>query len=158
MRRAALLRIKLLLALALCVVCGAAAAQALPDRFEPARDAAADLATAVSLAKAHGKRVLVDVGGEWCSWCHILDRTIAADDELRALRDQHYVWLKINFSPANKNEQVLSRWPKVAGYPHLFVLDENGRLLHSQSTGALESGKAYDRQKLLQFFREHRRS
>lgn len=157
MRHAALLRLKLLLALAMCVMCGALAAQALPERFDPARDAAADLATAVSLAKAQGKRVLVDVGGEWCSWCHILDHAIATDDELRALRERHYVWLKINFSPANKNEQVLSRWPKVAGYPHLFVLDETGRLLHSQSTGELESGKSYDRQKLLQFLRDHRR-
>ena len=156
--RLAAIRLKLLLTLALCLVCGAVAAQALPQRFDPARDAGADLAAAVSLARAQGKRVLVDVGGEWCSWCHILDHAIATDDELRALRDQYYVWLKINFSPTNRNEQVLSRWPKVAGYPHLFVLDENGRLLHSQSTGALESGRSYDRGKLLHFLSEHRRS
>ena len=39
-------------------------AQDLPAKFDPARDAAADLATATAAAKAQHKRVLVDVGGE----------------------------------------------------------------------------------------------
>ena len=34
----------------------------LPATFDPARDAAADVAHALSLAKAHCKRVIVDVG------------------------------------------------------------------------------------------------
>ena len=131
---------------------------ALPERFDPARDAAADVAAAVSLAKAQGKRVLVDVGGEWCIWCHILDRLIATDQEVRRLRDDNYIWVKVNFSPANKNEWLLSRWPKVKGYPHLFVLDEQGNLVHSQPSGELEKGKDYDRYKVLQFLRQHGRS
>jgi len=66
--------------------------------------------------------------------------------------------LKVNYSPANKNEAVLSRWPKVKGYPHLFVLDEEGRLVHTQPTSELEAGKGYDRQKMLHFLRQYRRS
>ena len=119
----------------------------LPTRFDPARDAAADVAHAVALAKAQGKRVIVDVGGEWCSWCHILDRFIAAHADVRSLVDANYVWVKVNFSKENRNEALLSRWPKVEGYPHLFVLDASGRLLHSQGTAALEAGKGYDRKK-----------
>lgn len=131
-----------------------AAAQELPAKFDPARDAAKDIAVATALAKAQGKRVLVDVGGEWCSWCHILDRFIDANADIRGLRDAGYVWVKVNWSKENKNETLLSRWPKIAGYPHLFVLDGNGKLLHSQDTGALESGKGYDRVKFAQFLRE----
>ena len=40
-------------------------AQALPETFDPKRDPAADLAAALAKAKAEGKRVIVDVGGEW---------------------------------------------------------------------------------------------
>ena len=113
----------------------------LPAKFDPARDAAADVAHAVALAKAQGKRVIVDVGGEWCAWCHIMDRFIAANADVRCAIDAHYVWVKVNFSKQNANEALLSRWPKVAGYPHLFVLDADGALVHSQDTGALEGGR-----------------
>lgn len=128
-----------------------ALAQALPDRFDPKRDAAKDLATALTRAKADGKRVIVDVGGEWCSWCHVLDRFFASHADLDALRSARYVWLKVNYSKENENRAFLSRWPKVAGFPHLFVLDADGTLLHSQDTGELEQGGSYDAAKVRAF-------
>jgi thiol:disulfide interchange protein len=122
----------------------AAETHPLPAKFDPARDAAADLETALRMARATHRRVLVEVGGEWCSWCGIMARFFAANADLRQVRDASFVWLLVNYSKDNKNEAVLSRWPKVAGYPHLFVLDANGRLLQSQDTGLLEAGKSYD--------------
>ena len=131
-------------------------AQDLPLKFDPKRDAAADVATATAAAKAQRKRVLVDVGGEWCPWCHILDRFVAANADVKKLVDEHYVWLKLNWSPQNRNEAVLSRWPKVKGYPHLFVLGGDGRLVHSQDTGQLEAGSDYDKDEVLAFLRQQR--
>ena len=126
----------------------------LPAKFDPLRDGAADVAYATSLAKQQGKRVIVDVGGEWCVWCHIMDRFIAPNPEIRALIDTHYIWLKVNFSKENENAALLGRWPKVEGYPHLFVLDASGKLLHSQDTGKLEAGKSYDKQKFIDMLRK----
>lgn len=138
----------------LFVLCQAMASPVdLPAKFDPSRDGAADVAHAVALARVHGKRVIVDVGGEWCSWCHILDRFIATTPGVRALIDTRYVWVKVNYSKENRNEALLARWPKVTGYPHLFVLDANGTLLHSQDTGALEAGNGYDKARLLDFLR-----
>jgi thiol:disulfide interchange protein len=131
-------------ALALAPVALRAAASELPQRFDPARDAARDLDAALAIARATGRRVLVDVGGEWCTWCHIFDRFFTANADLKRLRDNWYVLLKVNWSPQNTNAALLKRWPKVAGYPHLFVLDSDGRLLHSQDTEVLESGDSYD--------------
>jgi len=128
-----------------------ASAQSLPERFDPKRDPAADLAGALARAKSEGKRVIVDVGGEWCVWCHILDRFFASHPDLEALRASRFVWLKVNFSKENENRAFLARWPKVAGYPHLFVLDADGTLLHSQDTGALEEGKSYSVAKMRAF-------
>jgi len=114
-------------------------AQDLPTKFDPQRDAAKDMMTAQNLAKATGKRILVDVGGQWCTWCRMLDRLIASQPQIRALIDSHYVWVKVNYSPENKNTAVLSRWPKIRGYPYLLVLDGDGRLLHAQGVQGLET-------------------
>jgi thiol:disulfide interchange protein len=129
----------------------AATATAAP--FDPDRDAARDVAAAAAKAKAEGKRVLVDVGGEWCSWCHLLDRFFAADNEARDVRDANYVLVKVNYSTENRNKAFLSRYPAVAGYPHLFVLDSDGKLVHSQDTGELEQGEGYSRDKMIAFLK-----
>jgi hypothetical protein len=39
-------------------------------KFDPKRDAANDINDAVKEAKRTGRRVILDVGGEWCGWCH----------------------------------------------------------------------------------------
>ena len=118
--------------------------QRLPFEFDPARDAGPDLEVALRIARAAGRRVLVEVGGEWCSWCHIMGRFFAANPDLKHYRDTRYVWLKVNWSKENKNEVFLRRFPAIRDYPHLFVLDSGGRLLHSQDTQELETTKNYD--------------
>ena len=116
----------------------------MPSRYDPARDANKDILDAVREANRTGKRVLLDVGGEWCVWCHRMDSFIEQNGVLVSLLEKNYVVVKINVDPANRNEAVLSRYPKIPGYPHLFVLDMNGELLRSQDTSDLESGKSYD--------------
>ncbi len=122
--------------------------------FDPTRDAARDLSAAVEEASRTGKRVLVDVGGNWCGWCLHMERFFAAHRDLAALRDKYFVTVKINFSPENSNRAVLSRYPAIGGYPHLFVLDGNGRLLHSQDTSALEDRNTYDILKFTAFLQK----
>ena len=113
-------------------------------KYDPARDAASDIAGAVAEAARAGKRVLVEVGGEWCIWCHIMDDFFEKNRALLDLREKNFVMVKVNFSDENKNEAVLSRYPEIPGYPHLFVLDRDGKLLHSQDTSELEEGKGYN--------------
>ncbi len=64
------------------------------------------------MASRTGKRVLVDVGGNWCGWCHEMERYFETHADLRALRDRNFVTVKVNFSPENPNESVLSKYPK----------------------------------------------
>jgi thiol:disulfide interchange protein len=144
----------LLATLALMLYAACVLAQDLPRKFDPTRDPAKDVAAAVAQAKAKGKRVLVDVGGEWCKWCHILDRFFESHPDLDAQRERGFVLVKVNWSPENKNAAFLSRWPAVKGYPHLFVLDGDGKLLHSQDTGLLEAGADYDLAKVDAFLRK----
>ena len=140
--------------LLLLLAVGSLSAAVLAEKFDPKRDPAKDLAAAVAQARQEHKRILLDVGGEWCIWCHRLDDFIAKEQRLHRYLAEHYVKVKINFSEENKNERFLKQFPAVVGYPHLFVLDDNGHLLHSQSTGDFESGKGYDLAKLEAFLRK----
>jgi thioredoxin-related protein len=131
-----------------------AAVAALNAAFDPKRDPASDLEMAKVEAQRGGKRILLDVGGEWCSWCHILDKLVEEDGEIRSFRDANFVWMKVNYSEENENKAFLSAHPEIKGYPHLFVLDADGNLLHSQFTGDLEKGKGYDRKKFFAFLKD----
>jgi thiol:disulfide interchange protein len=123
-------------------------------KFDPSRNADLDIREAIKEAKRSDRRILLDVGGEWCVWCRRLDSLFAAHQTLTTFRDMHFVTVKVNWSKENKNEAVLSRYPKIPGYPHLFVLEKDGRLLYSQDTGVLESGKGHDPAKVRAFLRE----
>lgn len=123
-------------------------------KFDPTRNPANDVQEAAVTATKEKKRILLDVGGEWCSWCHRLDRFLHEQADLDAYLSQHYVVVKVNFSKENKNEKFLGQYPVIDGYPHFFVLDSDGKFLLSQSTGDLEAGKGYDHDKVMQFLKK----
>jgi len=130
------------------------AAKPVEKIFDPSRDAQADLTAGLKLATKEKKRVLIDVGGNWCGWCHKLDKLFKENVEIGKLLKDKYVIVKVNFSPENKNEALLSKFPTIQGYPHLFVLDAKGKLLHSQDTGLLETGPAHDPVKVIDFLKK----
>ena len=120
--------------------------------FDENRNASADLQAGIAEAKRTGKRVLVDVGGDWCIYCRQMDELYKQHPELVKLRDEKFVLIAIFYSSKNKNEKALAEYPKPAGIPHFYVLDSDGKLLHSQAAIELRSGDAYDAEKMKQFF------
>lgn len=131
---------------------GASAPAPVFGRYRPEADPHRQLKEAVAEA-AGTRRILLDVGGEWCIWCHRLDTLFVLNPDLTAYLKQHYVLVKVNVSPENGNKDFLKAYPKVPGYPHLFVLESDGTFLHSQDTGELEKGKGHDRDKVMEFLR-----
>jgi thioredoxin-related protein len=145
--------VALVLLLSACSEAPPAAYEAV-RHYDPARDAAKDIDAAVTEAARSGKRVLLEVGGEWCVWCHRLDAFWEQYPDIARLLDENFVMVKVNFSPDNENKDVLSRYPEIPGYPHFFVLGADGSLLHSQDTGQLETGDHHDPEKMSAFLRE----
>lgn len=125
-----------------------------PEDFDPERDAVEDIRLAVYEAQKTGKRILLDVGGEWCIWCHRLDHFIDTHENLNKYLHDNFVVLKVNYSDENKNEEVLSKYPKIPGYPHFFVLENDGTFLHSRGTGVLEDDESYSEEKIMNFLKE----
>lgn len=113
-------------------------------RYDPKRNPSADLAKALAEAKRTGRNVLLVVGGDWCDWCKVMDKFFAGHADVRALRERNFVTLKINMSPQNENQAFLSRYPKIPGYPYLFVLDAHGKLLQPQRANVFQDGDTYN--------------
>ena len=124
----------------------------LPVRvYDPKRDADKDIRDALTEAGRSNRRVLIEVGGQWCSWCKVLDKYFVQHPSAAELRDKNYVVVAVNYSDENRNEAVLNRYGKVDNFPHFFVLDSNGKLLRSQQTKELEQGKGYSRRRMREF-------
>ena len=119
--------------------------------YDPKRDPAKDLETAVVQAAKENKRILLVVGGEWCGWCHILENYIKANEDVQKTSSANYLTIKVNWSAENRNETFLKQYPNIQGYPHIFVLEKDGRLLHSQDTVLLEQASSYSKEKMLEF-------
>jgi hypothetical protein len=80
-----------------------------------------------------------------------MDEFYANHKDVDSLRSANYVVLKVNMSSENGNRAFLMQYPKIPGFPHLFVLDTDGHLLQSQSTGDLESGNGYSVDRVREF-------
>lgn len=114
-----------------------------PAGYDKTRDPAADLRAAVAQAQRENKRILLEVGGEWCIYCRLLNKVIHDDERITRRLHDSFIVIKVNFSPDVPNEAFLSRYPQIQSYPHLFVLDSDGSLLLSHNPDALMNGEKY---------------
>lgn len=120
-------------------------------KFDPQRDAAADIQAAIAEARRTNKRILVDVGGDWCQYCHQMDQLFQEHPELLELRDKTFITVAVYYGTDKKNEQALSHYPKVEGIPHIYVLDSRGAVLHSQHVLELRKNGKYDPHTMKEF-------
>ena len=117
------------------------------DQRSPFEDASAALA----LAKKTNRNVLIEIGGNWCSWCHKMDSFLVNNPDVYQALHKNYVLLKINVSDSNENAEFMKSLPPVLGYPHMYVSNANGKMLLSKDTAELLSGNNYSRENWLNF-------
>lgn len=143
-----------LLLLALFPLYGAASGLApYSVAYDPERDPFADLEAAAEMARIQDKKILLEIGGDWCRWCHILDRYLAGSPEVRQRLLDTFVLMKVNVSEDNPNDAFLARLPEFTGVPHFVVLDTAGKVLGQQNTSMLEEGESYSDKAFLAFIR-----
>ena len=118
--------------------------------YDEDQDPYADLDETMRRATEENKRILLQVGGDWCGWCHRIRDFIETNTEVRKLIQKNFLVMKVTY-PAKQAESFLSQYPKIEGYPHLFVLEADGTLLHSQDTEQLEQGEGYNQEAFCHF-------
>jgi uncharacterized protein YyaL (SSP411 family) len=120
--------------------------------YDSSRNPNADGRDALKLAKETQRKVLIEVGGDWCSWCHVLDRFIKNNPDVEKRLHEMFVVLKVNISEANDNAEFMSAFPAAKGYPHMYITDSKGTILYSQDTSYFRENKKYSRQRFMAFF------
>ena len=120
--------------------------------YDPKRDAFQDGRDAIKLAKLTNRRILIEVGGDWCKWCHLLDRFLNKNPEVKKQLHQTFVFLKVNVSDENDNAKFLEVFPMPLGYPHMYVTEKNGKLLLSKDTADFLVNRKYSAQRFKEFF------
>lgn len=118
---------------------------------------------AVAKAKADGKFVICQVGGNWCPWCLRFADFVEKDTAVSKVVNESFEYIHVNYNPRKKEGdashekalQLMKRLnnPQRFGFPVFVVLNEEGRVLHIQDSSFLEEGKGYDEQKTLRFLR-----
>jgi thioredoxin-related protein len=149
---------KVVLVLSLMIGAAVSHAQDLAkfNLYKPEENAEKGIAQAVKEAKASGKQVFVQIGGNWCIWCMRFNDFVNTDKSIDSLVKENYVVYHLNYSKENTNSKLLAKYgyPQRFGFPVFLVLDGNGKLLHTQNSGYLESGKSYSDEKVKGFFQD----
>ena len=117
---------------------------------------------AVVRAKAAGKFVICQVGGNWCPWCLRFADFITNDTAISKVIDENFEYIHVNYNPrksqgTEKLEQgktLMKRLNNAGrfGFPVLVVIDEEGKVIHIQDSSLLEEGEGYNQKKVLGFF------
>jgi thioredoxin-related protein len=113
------------------------------------------IAKAVRQAKRDHKHVLIEWGGNWCGWCHLLHDCFTKVPEVSKIVHEEYVLVLID---SNSNSDLMKQYAQdhpIAGFPHLTVLNEEGTVLKNQDTEPLEKGKGHDPERVVTFLSEY---
>ena len=145
------------------VVMMANAQGALKKVYNESIDPMAQIDEALVKAKADGKFVICQLGGNWCPWCLKFADFVEKDTAVNKVVNDNFEYIHVNYNPrkaagteaVKKAESLLKRLnnPARFGFPVFVVLDENGNVLHIQDSSFLEQGKGYDEQKTLRFLK-----
>ena len=127
----------------------------LPKPYDATENAEARIAELVKKAKTENKNIILQAGGNWCIWCLRFNDFVQTTPELKEIVDANYLYYHLNYSPENKNEKVFAKYENPGakfGYPVFIVLDQNGKMIHTQDSAVLEEGKGYSKEKVKEFF------
>ncbi|MBR4898712.1 MAG: thioredoxin family protein [Prevotella sp.] len=129
---------------------------------------------AVSKAKAEGKHVVCQVGGNWCPWCLRFAYFITSDTTINQLIADNFVYIHVNYDPRKSRMEAQSaisdsaspikrqpsallmerlNHPARFGFPVFVVLNGEGKVIHIQDSSFLEEGESYNKEKVIRFFK-----
>jgi len=119
--------------------------------YDDQRDPFKDAHAALTLARETDRNVLIEIGGNWCTWCHKMDAFLLQNPKVYNALHSKYVLLKVSVSDYNENADFMKSLPPVLGYPHMYVSTAAGKMLLSKDTAELQDNGGYSKDHWLLF-------
>ena len=113
--------------------------------YDPNADATASVDAAFARAKKSGKRVLIDLGGNWCPDCIVLANLMQLP-ELKSFLAAHFEIVSVDVGRFNKNLQIPARFGvtdrlKSGGVPSIIIAEPDGTFVNQKDISALEDAR-----------------
>ena len=110
----------------------------LTQPYDEGADAQAAVATAFARAQKSHKRVLIDLGGNWCVDCIVLANFLKLPEMARFMT-AHYEVVTVDVGRFNRNLQIPARFgltKRLEGVPALLVVTPDGKLVNGKDVFA----------------------
>jgi thiol:disulfide interchange protein len=112
--------------------------------YDEHADADAAVAAAFARARKSHKRVLIDLGGNWCGDCVVLANVMQLP-EMKPFLAAHYEIVSVDVGRFDKNLQIPARFgirKRLVGVPSLLIVEPNGKtLVDAQDVSALADAR-----------------
>jgi thioredoxin 1 len=143
---------RLLLLLTLLIGANVVAAD-LP--YDTAADANAQIAHALTQAKAKRTPVLLIFGANWCEDCRALNRALHTEKNA-ALMDQQFQVVKIDVGNFDHNLDITQRYgePTKNGIPAAVIVSPDDKILYSTKAGELSNARRMNDEGVYGFFKQ----
>ncbi|HKU64365.1 MAG TPA: thioredoxin family protein [Rhizomicrobium sp.] len=106
--------------------------------YDGTANADAQVAAAFARAQKSHKRVLIDLGGNWCPDCIVLTNLMKLP-EMRRFMEAHYETVLVDVGRFNRNLQIPARFgisKKLKGVPALLIATPEGKLVNADNVFA----------------------
>lgn len=113
--------------------------------YNEAANASADVAAAFARAKKSGKRVLIDMGGNWCGDCIVLANLMQLP-QMKTFMAAHFEVVVVDVGRFDKNLAIPARFGMVdrlknGGVPAIIVAEPDGKMVNTGDISALEDAR-----------------
>jgi len=122
--------------------------------YDPQADGKELIAAALKRARLERKHVLIEWGGNWCGWCHMLHGVFREDELVAPIVAQEYELVLVDSTSNHLLMQSYGGKDTKYAFPHLTILDGQGKVLTNQETGSLEVGPKHDPQAVAAFLKK----
>jgi len=111
--------------------------------YDVTANADAEVDSAFARARAHHKRLLIDLGGNWCTDCIVFANVLQLP-EIKAFVARHYEVVVVNVGRFDTNLQIPARYgitTRLEGVPSVLIVDRDGKLVDAGHVAALADAR-----------------
>jgi len=125
--------------------------------YDEHADADAAVAAAFDRARKSHKRVMIDLGGNWCVDCVVLANFLKLP-EMQRFMAAHYEMVSVDVGRFDRNQQIPARFGitgRLKGVPALLIATPDGKLVNGDDVFATSDAHTMTPQALAEYLAKY---